>query len=60
MGMRYFYGSDGNVLGLDMVMLIPLMWDVIVMVSTIMVIPQNCEYSLKKLNCIHLSGFSFN
>lgn len=31
-----------------MVMVIPLMWDVIVMVITIMVIPQNCEYSSKK------------
>lgn len=48
MGMRYFYGSDGNVLGLDNGDGDPLMWDVIVMVSTIMVIPQNCEYSLKK------------
>ena len=44
-----------------MVMVIPLMWDVIVMVITIMVIPQNCEYSSKKkkkLNCIHLNGLS--
>ena len=31
-----------------MVMVIPLMWDVIAMVITIMVIPQNCEYIKKK------------
>ena len=61
MGLRYFYGSDGNVLGLDNGDGDPIMWDVIAMVITIMVIPQNCEYiKKKKLNRIHLNGFSLN